>query len=453
MNRLHVIIGAIATVAMAGGATLGDVDPVLTLDDGRQLPAWAATETDRARVESVAPGVGILKLLLALLAVAGSASLIVLASYVEDTESVAAEAAAEAQELERQRRALYREKELEMSVVLAEEHATRKFADAQGIPVQALYDVEATPVEAAQQPTNDSGGRAGGGTFGDRQDVADHYAELRWKPQQTDQPAQPAGPPRCKALDGAVHSPRSTMLVGGTGSGKSTSQAYWFYQFNQHYPDAEVWVLSQKNDSFYGLREAGRVTLFNSENLIAVRDLIMRVHSILCDRRHATEDEREQFADAPVRLVLADWASISEALDFDQSLKAKIKQKLAEIVTVGREFNVGLFVDTQSYNVKSLGLGDSNTRVNLNILAQGYSWIDEYGNTQGDYMVLEKLLKDANIVSSDRAEDLRLEFARLKGESQRQGQPVIFSSIGGGQIQLAGDLRGYKRDAAKLSLR
>ncbi len=64
-------------------------------------------------------------------------------------------------------------------------------------------------------------------------------------------------------LDGLVASQRSTLLIGGTGAGKTVTQSYLLVNLLKRCPSAEVFILSQKMDAFAGLNAIGRVTLFN----------------------------------------------------------------------------------------------------------------------------------------------------------------------------------------------
>jgi hypothetical protein len=106
--------------------------------------------------------------------------------------------------------------------------------------------------------------------------------------------------------------------------------------------------------------------------------------------------------------------------------------------------NVCLIVDTQSYNVKSLGLAeDANIRANLNILCQGYVWQDEEGIDRGDYAMIENLLKNRYLVQDA---TLAQNFDRLVAESQKQQTPIIFTTIGRQpRLELLPDLRKYKQ--------
>jgi hypothetical protein len=170
---------------------------------------------------------------------------------------------------------------------------------------------------------------------------------------------------------------------------------------------------------------------------------IDEVYEIFNQRRQLPESARPVFKTQPVRLILSDWHSIWDTVKDEKWYKAKHSKKLSTLVTVGREMNVCLIVDTQSYNVASLGITeDANIRSNLNILCQGYSWIDEEGRQRGDWNMITNLLKNRYLVptGSDR---LLEELEQLKTKSNEQRTPVIFSSIGN-KLQLLPNLTGFK---------
>ena len=124
-------------------------------------------------------------------------------------------------------------------------------------------------------------------------------------------------------------------------------------------------------------------------------------------------------------------------------VQTNYSKKLSTLVTVGREMNVCLLVDTQSYNVASLGITeDANIRSNLNILCQGYTWIDEQGRQRGDFNMIRNLLKNRYLVPVDN-DSLIEQLERLKTKSMEVKTPIIFSTIGS-KLQLLPDLKSFK---------
>jgi hypothetical protein len=267
----------------------------------------------------------------------------------------------------------------------------------------------------------------------------------QWKPA----PAAKPKPQGCRVLDEVVASTRSTVFASATGTGKSVSQSYILTQLAARFPDADAWAIGQKNDSYCGLREAGRSRVFDALNPEEAFDVLDIVWDEFDRRKNAPEDERGAFKEKPVRLILSDWHSIWGAIKDGRFYKDVVQPKLSTIVTVGREMNVCLIVDTQSYNVKSLGLAeDANIRANLNILCQGYVWQDEEGIDRGDYAMIENLLKNRYLVQDA---TLAQNFDRLVAESQKQQTPIIFTTIGRQpRLELLPDLRKYKQQVQEF---
>jgi hypothetical protein len=144
-----------------------------------------------------------------------------------------------------------------------------------------------------------------------------------------------------------------------------------------------------------------------------------------------------------VRLILSDWHSIWDTCREEKWYKNDYSKKLSTLVTVGREMNVCLLVDTQSYNVASLGITeDSNIRSNLNILCQGYTWVDDLGRQRGDFNMIRNLLRNRYLVPVD-GDVLLAELDRLQARSMEAKTPIIFSTIGS-KLQLLPDLKSFK---------
>jgi len=196
-------------------------------------------------------------------------------------------------------------------------------------------------------------------------------------------------------LDGLVASQRSTLLVGGTGAGKSVTQAYLLVNLLKRCPTGDVFVISQKMDAFAGLNAIGRVTLFNPIDPAESLSIIDKVWNIYDQRRRLSEHQRNL---PPVRLLLCDWLSINAALESDKS-NAEVKEsrylaKLVDIIYNGRELNVCLWIDLQSFNVKAIGMQtDANGRKNFNILGLGNYYVDANGGVNESYGVLSNMIQ------------------------------------------------------------
>jgi hypothetical protein len=241
---------------------------------------------------------------------------------------------------------------------------------------------------------------------------------------------------------------RSTLLIGDTGAGKSVSQSYILNKLFELHPDAQVFVLSQKADSFCGLAQKGRVTLFDSTEPGPALILINNIWSVYDTRRRLPESERPGLS--PVRLILADWLSINQSLEElknDELVKAsRYLSKLADIIYNGRELNVCLLVDLQSYNLAAVGLkADRNSRKNFNLIGLGNYSIDELGMVNESYGVLTNLIGDRYIVAEESERTaLTATFKNLQPISKANHRPIIFSGLSPARLALLPDLRKYK---------
>ena len=258
-----------------------------------------------------------------------------------------------------------------------------------------------------------------------------------------------------KDLDSIASTRRSTLLIGDTGSGKSVTQAYVLTKLFELHPDAQVFVLSQKADSFCGLAEKGKVTLFDPTKPEDTLVLINQIWSIYDERRRLPEAERPALF--PVRLILADWISINQSLEElknDESVKAsRYLSKLADIIYNGRELNVCLLVDLQSYNLAAVGLkADRNSRKNFNLIGLGNYSIDELGMVNESYGVLTNLIGDHYIVA-DESERTALiaTFKQLQPISKANYRPILFSGLSPARLALLPDLRKYKMGSVAVT--
>jgi hypothetical protein len=251
-----------------------------------------------------------------------------------------------------------------------------------------------------------------------------------------------------KVLDALATTRRSTLLIGDTGAGKSVTQAYLLNKLFEFHPDASTFALAQKADSFCGLAEKGRVILFDPTEPEQALTLISQIWSIYDKRRRLPERERSGLF--PVRLILADWLSINQSLmemKNDEVVKAsRYLSKLADIIYNGRELNVCLLVDLQSYNLAAVGLkADRNSRKNFNLIGLGNYSIDELGMVNESYGVLTNLIGDRYIVADESERyALNATFKQLQPISKANRRPIIFSGLSPARLALLPDLRQYK---------
>jgi hypothetical protein len=188
---------------------------------------------------------------------------------------------------------------------------------------------------------------------------------------------------------------------------------------------------------------------FPEQALILIGD-IWKVYD---KRRRLPEQERPALP--PVRLILADWLSINQSLEelfkTDETVRAsRYLSKLADIIYNGRELNVCLLVDLQSYNLAAVGLkADRNSRKNFNLIGLGNYSLDELGMVNESYGVLTNLISDRYIVADETSRStLNATFKRLQPISQALRRPIIFSGLSPARLALLPDLREYKVSVA-----
>ncbi len=253
--------------------------------------------------------------------------------------------------------------------------------------------------------------------------------------------------PGQRLLSDLAFSVKSMLVTGSTGAGKSHTLNAWlesvYAQARAKKQVAAVWVLGRKNDSFCGLREAGRLEKFNPTNVDNAFKLIKDFYDNYAIRvAETSEEERKQLP--PLRLILEDWSIVAAVFqDYYPKLWSKIKLMLLDIITVGREYNVCLFILAQSLNLEALGLvGDANLRANMAIVAQGlvtevFDPLLKEIKIQGDYGLVYLAIKNQYIVpNNDVRQTILAVLKQLEVESKAQQTPVFFTTLGGANVGL-----------------
>jgi hypothetical protein len=102
---------------------------------------------------------------------------------------------------------------------------------------------------------------------------------------------------------------------------------------------------------------------------------------------------------------------------------------LADIIYNGRELNVCLLVDLQSYNLAAVGLkADRNSPKELQLIGLGNHSIDELGMVNEVYGVLTNLIGDRYIVADESERTaLTAAFKQLQPISKANQRPIIFA--------------------------
>jgi hypothetical protein len=249
-------------------------------------------------------------------------------------------------------------------------------------------------------------------------------------------------------LDSLYGSNRSTLIIGGTGAGKSVTVSYLLSKLFEYYPEVEVYVVAQKNDSFRGLNKMGRVTVFDFEKLDKTIETIDQVYEFYKERRQLPEHLRKELP--PVRLFLADWLSINNSL-MQLSSHPTVKAsnyliKLADLVLNGRDFNVCLTADLQSYNLEAIGIkADKNIRTNFNLVGLGNYYTDKFQQVTESYGVVESMIQSQYIIpDKNERERLLSDFYNIKPVSKQYERPIIFTKTEPARVGLLPNLMSYK---------
>lgn len=244
----------------------------------------------------------------------------------------------------------------------------------------------------------------------------------------------------------------SALIAAPSGTGKSTFSRAYIDKYYQLHPDANFYICCQKNDFWLGLRNIpGAVArpdydeetgLWNFEPIL---EHIRRVNSFLNQRRLLHEEQREGLP--KIVLFLDDYYSIWNTISGSKkyaSIKDFITESLANIITLGRELGIIAVILTQSFNLESLGLTDSNIRDNLAILILG-NIVKTLKGMQGNYNALYKIIRNPFVVGSDSARARMLNLLdKLVPVSMELQRPIAFSSIGDGEVMFLQDYRWSK---------
>lgn len=243
----------------------------------------------------------------------------------------------------------------------------------------------------------------------------------------------------------------SIVFTAPPGCGKTTTELAWLARVFDLYPDAIVLITSQKNDSFLGLSEIpGVLTVLDGIDPKPLADQLDRVFNILQQRKSLPSSRRHEYQGKPVWLLLGDWFATCNSLANNKrysDMWNDIKTKIGLIITVGREFLVGIACDTHSFNTAALGIAnDANIRDCLNIMALGKISRNEDGQEQGGYGAIAKAIGNKLVVDDDTIRSQLLkELTHMALLSDQTGRPVLFTTMGHPpRMMLLPDLRRYE---------
>ena len=236
-------------------------------------------------------------------------------------------------------------------------------------------------------------------------------------------------------LQALARADSSTALVAAPGSGKSVTLNYLIGKILADSPNADIWVISAKNDSFCGLREKGRVIVFDGENPDLAKEVIDNFYTDYKLRKQLPESKRESLP--PLILILDDWLVIADQLSKHYS-DWNYGGKLLDVLLIGREFNTKFIASLQSFNLAALGIEkmDAQTRLCLNLLLLGNRYIKN-GREQESYGVLELILNRGDIIpGKQEREQIKSKYLDIKAVSYKNLRPVMIASVGGFVVAL-----------------
>ncbi|MEG4918546.1 hypothetical protein, partial [Microcoleus sp. B7-D4] len=234
-----------------------------------------------------------------------------------------------------------------------------------------------------------------------------------------------------KVLNSLAAINTSIFLAGPTRTGKTRTLHKWLRDTKTRFPEAEIYVIAQKYEDFPGVPR-DRIMIFDPLLPEESMKFLDEVYEKL-QRRKSKPATEETYRKRPIKIILEDWFATYQCLV--QKRNAQLWEdkasKLGSIATVGGQYNVGYFICTQTFNIASSGVADSNIRLNLALLAQGLVRTTSNGEEQGSYGVIEQMLNNSNVIASKETRDkLAAELSLLVPDSMTEQTPIIFSTIG-----------------------
>src|SRR4028119_2188266 len=229
----------------------------------------------------------------------------------------------------------------------------------------------------------------------------------------------------------------SIFLAGPTRCGKTHTLHKWLKEVTTRFPEGEIYVISQKYEDFPGVPRS-RIMIFDPLFPEESMRFLDEVYEKLQSRKSKPATE-ETYRNHPIKLILEDWFATHQCLvqRKNTQLWEDKASKMGSIATVGGQYNVGYFICTQTFNLASSGVADSNIRLNLALIAQGLVRTKANGEQQGSYGVIEQMLNNQKAFAgkSDR-ERLTSDLSQLIPISMTEQTPIILSTLGNPELGL-----------------
>ena len=435
-NRNQPIIAGLLSLSVAGivGATALQFNDRIEYKIGNRIesqPAWLVPS--KAEFRSVERGYGGIKILLALLATGGMITVMLIARKEGELEPT------------RQRIKGYQQKAYEFDYAAESAYQMAKtqqqyntLLKADGVAfegeIEDAYYKSFGIDPNAQQPqitgtaTLDSVNNPGDKVDHSSAAVIESDQSVGAKiPSNIDISRQTAS----KILNSLAGINTSIFLAAPTRCGKTHTLHKWLGDLTTRFPQADVYVIGQKYEQFPGV-DSNRLTVFDPLQIEQSMRFLDEVYEKLQQRKSKPATE-ETYRNRPVKLILEDWFATYQCLSQKRNTAVweSVAAKLGMIVTVGGQYNVGYFICTQSFNIASSGVADSNIRLNLALLAQGLVRTTGNGEEQGSYGVIEQMLNNSNVIANKAHRDLlSADLSLLIPDSMAEQTPIILSTIG-----------------------
>ena len=435
-NRNQLIIAGLLSLGIVGfaGATALQFNDRIEYRIGNRIetaPSWLVPA--KAEFKGVQRGFGGIKILLSLLATGGMITVMLIARKEGELEPT------------RQRIKGYQQKAYEFGFAAESAYqmstlATRykKLADADEVAIEG--EIEAAYMESlgidpnAQQPQ-----LTGTATLDSVTNPGDKVDRSSSPTIETDRSVASKIPSNleisrqiaAKVLNSLAGINTSIFLAAPTRCGKTRTLHKWLGDLTTRFPQADIYVISQKYEDFPGVA-SDRLTVFDPMQIEQSMRFLDEVYEKLLARKSKPATE-ETYRNRPIKLILEDWFATHQCLSQKRNTPVweSVAAKLGMIATVGGQYNVGYFICTQSFNIASSGVADSNIRLNLALLAQGLVRTTGNGEEQGSYGVIEQMLNNSNVIASKETRDkLAAELKLLIEPSMSEQTPVILSTIG-----------------------
>lgn len=428
-NRNQSIVAGLLSLSVAGivGATSLPFNDRIEYRIGNRIesqPAWLVPP--KAEFKSIERGYGGIKILLALLATGGMVAVMLIARKEGELEPT------------RQRIKGYQQKAYEFGFAAESAYqmstlATRykKLADADEVAIEG--EIEAAYMQSlgidpnSQQPL-----LTGTVTLESVNNPGDKVDQSVAAPAIEPNPnLETSRQIAAKVLNSLAGINTSIFLAAPTRCGKTHTLHKWLDDLTFRFPQADVYVIGQKYEQFPGVR-SNRLTVFDPLQIEQSMQFLDEVYEKL-QRRKSKPATEETYRYQPIKLILEDWFATHQCLSQKRNsvIWESVAAKLGMIATVGGQYNVGYFICTQSFNIASSGVADSNIRLNLALLAQGLVRTTANGEEQGSYGVIEQMLNNQNVIASKAHRDLlSADLSLLIPDSMSEQTPIILSTIG-----------------------